>query len=123
MARQIKFKAWDDKNKKWMWPYPEGFSIIGEVTVFDTLKQQCLSIEDYNFIKICEFTGLVDKSGKEIYEGDVFKLGAEKEVFEVRFQHGCFMAFCNGKQYGLIGELQVCFIEVTGNIYENQCHE
>ena len=68
-------------------------------------------------LMIC--AGIKDKKGQDIYDGDIFKLGAEKEVFEVRFEHGCFMAFKNGKQFSLIGELQICFIDVIWNIHQN----
>ena len=68
--RKHLFRAWDKENKKWLWPY-EGFSIIGEVTVFDLLKQ--MSIEDFNNIIIVQFTGLYDINDKKIFEGDLVK--------------------------------------------------
>ena len=122
MNRQIKFRIWVKDENKMVYPdkYVIDFSWFGVTTEHylddSSTCEYPLTAENY---RLMQYSGIDDKNGKEIYEGDIFKLGAEKEVFEVRFEHGCFMAFCNGKQYGLIGELQICFIDIIGNIHEN----
>lgn len=126
MKRELEFRAWNGETMNhniivgkfgafWVNPGAKNNGLdendSASLTPFNTKCSESTVIMQYS--------GINDKNDKRIYEGDIFKLGAEKDVFEVRFEHGCFMAFCNGKQYGLIGELQICFIDVIGNIYQN----
>ncbi len=83
-----------------------------------------------------QFTGLLDKNGKEIFEGDVVAFASEDNVFieieysnnqkgeppkvmqsEVVFLNGIF---CFDNQYGYEGrEISFEQTEVIGNVYEN----
>lgn len=72
---------------------------------------------DFDEIEIMEYTGLKDKNGKEIYEGDILFESFREEYFKVVFENGSFRAEADGYSLDLEDYDDIC--EVVGNIYEN----
>ncbi len=101
--RQIKFRVWDKELKT-----------LGSV---DHLYIPSEGIQS-NFLM--QYTGLVDKNGKEIYEGDIVKGDAGICIIEwneVDTDRSWELAVGFRISFGMTSQSSKC--EVIGNIYEN----
>ena len=109
--REIKFRAWDRKEKK--------------LTYMDELNM-CFALEnhngneDENYIILEQYTGLKDSTGKEVYAGDKFKI--IHAMYIVCFNEGKFYLEIEDMQkmgYAKILDIVNCKdFEITGNIHE-----
>ncbi len=127
--RDYHFRAWDKAKGKWI-DGAYGFHILGESMLIGGLFQD-YKIEDLNNIVIEQFTGLLDKQGKEIYEGDIIKWNLKSlinagnkiqhdgDITKVvwRKEIACFGLEKTGK-YGFWTFYEDMDIEIIGNIHE-----
>lgn len=103
MSRELKFKMYDEKYKTWvndpLFVYPST-GIVKQGIVFQ------------------QFTGMLDKNGKEIYEGDVIKgifyIGPGGEMTTT-----ANVLWTNEEGYQW-NYWDLTTIEIIGNIFENE---
>lgn len=116
--REIKFRAWDKSFKEmrqligFTYPNKSNIDTYTEDNSYRNMKEDTI---------IMQFTGLKDKNGKEIYEGDIIRYitpNGYKVIYKVQWNSGlCAFTVNDDEDYlNLVDEEK---FEVIGNIYEN----
>jgi uncharacterized phage protein (TIGR01671 family) len=134
--REIKFRAWD-KEEGIMLTWYKWADEIKDAIPYDAgdeWTERCI---------LMQYTGLKDKNGKEIYEGDIYRYGRFALNDEEKFGRDCYKNLPSGinkddittehRRYKLLWNYHALLrlqrqiennpdvdgVEVIGNIYEN----
>lgn len=122
MNREIKFRVWT--GFKMEYNIMAGFLGAFYVQGMDEKDAACMSpfnTKYYPETPVMQFTGLLDKTGKEIYEGDIIKAGEDKMLLRWSEVYASFVLRKEGWAFShFFGEAcspEDC--EIIGNIHEN----
>ena len=132
MKRKILFRGFNRKNNKWLY----GYYLVNRGQHFicpEGVQNPLASWEDFVVEEesVGEWTGLKDKNGKEIWEGDIvgfpislfYELDDDDDEFvtaKISFTYGSFAVIYRGGIEKIFLQDLCDEIEVVGNTYQNK---
>lgn len=123
--RETKFRAWNKLKKIMVYEDEDNSSVYldgwcaSDVQVLNQTLNSKFVKDIYEFM---QYTGLKDKNGKEIYEGDIVKFkmyDGEYENYKIVFRNAEFEAINEDDTNFISTDIWNVYGEVIGNIYDN----
>ena len=122
--REIKFRAWDKLGHEMLYSgnvKDEDDNTHTRMSAFFSICVETFEGKITKMIELMQFTGLKDKNGKDIYEGDIVRI--DEEIYSIYWHEGHAGYWIKRHPKDFDGTWNMYYVsangEVIGNVYEN----
>lgn len=120
MQREIKFRAWDKEKKQMIYDFDQDIAKKGyPVKLGGSINNMVYNV-GLAYGTLMQYTGLKDKEGKEIYEGDILEYssdGFHKSIGDVIINDGSVR--CRALYFHQLSYTVMPLFLKIGNIHDN----